>query len=160
MNKTIYLRDDEVPVWERARELADDKLSPVIVAALRRFIADREAEAKGYGRIVLSFDDAGDHNLPKGKAFYGKWVLPMEDPYQFPTRPGSDDLTTNHCAVAVSAKGAAVFYRWSEDPAGEGYGYQFDHFESLEHAAKQRGFNAPACAAIEKLGVPVEELDI
>jgi len=81
MNKTIYLRDEEGPVWERARELAGDKLSPVIVTALKHFVAAKEAESKDFERIQLDFDDSDDHNLPKRKAFYGRWVFPPSKPY-------------------------------------------------------------------------------
>ena len=67
MNKTIYLKDGEGPLWERARELAGDKLSPVIVSALKQFVVVKEAESKGFQRIEVSFNDSDDYDVPKRK---------------------------------------------------------------------------------------------
>jgi len=159
MNKTIYLRDDDVPVWERARELAGDKLSPVIVAALKLFVAEEENKPRAFERILLEFEDSADHNLLKRKAFYGQWVLPRSDPFEWPPDP-HNDAVTEYCAVAVTAKGAAVFFSWDEGPGGDHYHFKFDWFESLEQAAKKQEFNRPARAAIQKIGVPIQELDI
>jgi hypothetical protein len=47
------------PIWDPARELADDKkLSPVIVDALKKFIAAKEAETREFYRIEVRFDDS------------------------------------------------------------------------------------------------------
>lgn len=155
MNKTIYLRDEEGPIWERARELAADKLSPVIVDALKRFIVEKEAEAKGFERIQVQFFDAADHGLPKAKAFYGKWIFSDTKPL------ASLDIPTRHYyAVALTAKGAAVFYTWDDGPGGDS-NRRFEVFSSLHAAAAtQIRLNWAALKAMEKLGVPVEELDI
>lgn len=48
MNKTIYLRDGDELVWERAKriaELTQGNISTVIVAALRRYVAKNEGVA-------------------------------------------------------------------------------------------------------------------
>jgi hypothetical protein len=81
MNKTLYLKDEEVTVWDRARELADDKLSPVIVAALRKFVAEQEAQIKLMERIVIRYNDKATDDRPTAKAFYGRWLIRPEDPY-------------------------------------------------------------------------------
>ena len=49
VNKTIYLRDDEVSIW------ANDELSPSTVATLKRYVVDKESQAKGFERIGISF---------------------------------------------------------------------------------------------------------
>lgn len=159
MNKTIYLRDDEVPLWERARELSDNKLSPVIVSALRRYVADKEAETKPFERIVVQYADGMDHDVPKAKAFYGKWIIPPEEEYGF-SIPQSPDFL-NCYAVAVTAKGAAVVYSWNLNrPLGKKYNEGFSVYPDLESAALDEEVNAAACEAIVRRGVPVEELDI
>jgi hypothetical protein len=160
MNKTIYLRDEEGPIWERARELAGDKLSPVIVAALKRFIAEMEAkedEAKGFERIQVSYNDSDDHGIPKMKAFHGKWVFPPSKPYD------DYDDSRDSChkfAVAVTAKGAAVVHCWREDSEACCWEYKFAVYPSLVAAAADSHMGFAARRAIEKIGVPVEELDI
>jgi len=172
MNKTIYLRDEDVPIWERARELSGDKLSPVILAALKQFVTGKETEAKGFERIVLEFDDAENHHVRKRIAFYGKWIFPRHEPYRpvpfigIVGRPvpfgGSVDVFSNNwnCAVAITAKGNAVFFSWEETPGGDSEKFEFKYFDSLERAAREPSLNKVARRAIETLGVPIEELDI
>ena len=160
MNKTIYIRDEDAGIWERARELAGEKLSPVIVAALKQFIAQQEAEKKGFERLVVKFKDSQDRSLPKAKAFYGRWIYPPDMPLDL-----NDLFVANpraQVAVAITAKGSAVFLRW-ELTIGilcEKQNERFDVFPSLEDAAMQGDFNLPARMALERLGVSVEELDI
>jgi hypothetical protein len=154
MNKTIYLRDEEGPIWERARELAGDKLSPVIVVALKRFIADKESIPKGFERIEVPFHDFDDHDIPKVKAFYGRWIFPPLKPIeQF------DDFATYFYAVAITGKGAAVIFSWIESDEHRRR-YQFQVYPSLGEAAAHQEVNYAARRAIEAIGVPVEELDI
>ena len=156
MNKTIYVRDEDMPVWDRARELAGDKLAPVIIAGLKQFIAENEAKAKGYERIVVSFNDSDDHWIPKRKAFVGRWIFPIDHPYR-ETDPEAGQRTSY--AVAITPKNAWVVYSWEEDREGIG-GYRFVVFSSAEEAAANKRVNNAICSALEKQGVPVEELDI
>lgn len=158
MNKTIYLRDEEAPIWERARELAGDKLSPVIVAALKHFIAQKEAEPKGFERIELSFSDSEDHYVPKRKAFLGKWVFSPAEPFAV---EDEENPATYNTAVGITPRGSAVFYSWTNDHInGRREGFRFAVYPSLAAAAANPYINHEARAAIEKIGVPVEELDI
>jgi hypothetical protein len=160
MNKTIYLRDEQGLIWERARELAGDKLSPVIVAALKRFIADQEAkaeEAKGFERIQVSYNDSVANGIPRVKAFYGKWVFPPSKPLDEHDEDNRDVL--HRLAVAITAKGAAVVHCWREDPEHR-WEEKFSVFPSLVAAAADSHVNWAVRSAIRKIGVPVEELDI
>jgi hypothetical protein len=156
MNKTVYLREEEVPVWERARELSGDKLSPVIVAALRSFIAQKEAEPKGYERILVAFNDANDHNLPKKKAFFGRWIIPPERPLHLDDEDGRERDTYS---VAETAKGGIVVTMFTEDTNGRS-GTKFWTYTSFTDAAANREINYPVRHAVALRGVPVEELDI
>ena len=88
MNKTLYIRDEDVPLWDRARELAGDKLSPVVVESLKRFVAEEEARPKGFERIVLEFDDAKDNGKPKRKAFSGRWIYSETEPLEIDDEQG------------------------------------------------------------------------
>lgn len=156
MNKTIYLRDDEVPIWEKARELAGDKLSPIIVAALRNFVAEKEAQSRGYQRIVLKFEDSLDHGLPKVKAFYGRWIIDTKETLN--VEHGQSNKRDRY-SVAETAKGNVVVYTYTEGPD-----YSEDHklliYSSFQEAAADSMVNFAICDALSKRGVPVEELDI
>lgn len=94
--------------------------------------------------------------LPKKKAFIGKWIFHPSKPYDLYDEDGSE---VDRYAVAVSAKGAAVIYYWTESPERVS-GKRFRIFSSLEDAATDSDLRPAAIEAIEKLGVPVEELDI
>ena len=158
MNKTIYLRDDEGPIWERARELANDKLSPIIVAALKRFMADKESQGKGFDRIEISFKDSQDNALPKIKAFYGKWIYDLQNPY-IRIHDDFNPSIEYHYAVAETVKGNFVFFTHLEGSSGP-HNYEFLVYPSLLTAASDPKVHGAAINAMEKRGVPIEELDI
>jgi hypothetical protein len=159
VNKTLYIRDEDTLVWDRARELAGDKLSPLIVAGLKRFIAEKEAEeaeSKGFGRIEISYNDADHHGIPKRKAFTGKWIYTPEKPLELTTEQGEK----SYCyAIGQTAKRNFAFLSWETDWEGKS-NYRFQVFPSLEAAAADNDLNTAARQAIKKLGVAVEELDI
>jgi len=52
-NKTIYVSDDDLPLYQRAQELAGGTLSAAISAALRRFVEVEEGRRQGYDEIVV-----------------------------------------------------------------------------------------------------------
>lgn len=161
MNKTIYIRDEDVSIWDRAKDLAGDKLAPVIVDGLKRFIAEKEAElaqAKGFERIEVSFNDANENDLPKRKAFVGRWVFHPGEPFVVE----DDDVPVEYkSAVAVTQRGNVVFYTWRYDTQNDRvYNYRFVVYPSIEAAIVSGKHDHAARAAFEKIGVPLEELDI
>lgn len=158
MNKTIYIRDEDIPIWDRAKELAGEKLAPVIMDGLRDYIARKEAEeltAKGFERIQVSFYDGDANGMRKSRAFYGKWIFPVSKPLDGST---SDDYS-QYYAVAMTAKGAFVIIHWTADREGESF-KRFRVYQSLEVAAHDAEVCWAAIKANDELGVAVEELDI
>lgn len=160
MNKTIYVRDEDGWVWDKARELAGDKLSPVIVEALKSYIHEKETEAakaKGFERIVLKYEDSEANYIPRAKAFHGRWIIPIE----YPLKEAGIRERGRRFAVAITPKNSVVIYSW------HCYGDQYEKNEywlrvytSFEEAAKDNEANYAARTALERIGVPVEELDI
>jgi EXLDI family protein len=77
-NKTIYVSDDDLPLFERAQELAGANLSSAIVRALRRFIELEEAKQQGLDEITVIVNTEGAH---RHKRFLGqrlvRWLQPM-----------------------------------------------------------------------------------
>lgn len=53
-NRTIYVADADLPIFEKAQQLAGDNLSSTIVQALRRFVESEEARASGYQEITIA----------------------------------------------------------------------------------------------------------
>lgn len=76
-NKTIYVSDDDLPLFERAQELAGSNLSSAIVQALRRFIEVEEARQRGMDEITVIVNTEGAH---RRKRFVGqrlvRWLQP------------------------------------------------------------------------------------
>jgi len=159
MNKTLYIRDEDVQVWDRARELAGDKLSPIIVAGLKKFISEKEGEEaqnKGFKRIRVAYNDADEHGIPKLKAFHGKWIYTPEKPLVLTSEDG---YISDSYAIAQTAKRNFVFVTWTDDPEGR-RNERFTVVPSLEAAAGDKELNVAARHAMKKLGLRVEELDI
>ena len=52
-NKTIYVADDDLPVFQRAQELVGGNLSSTVVSALRRLIELEEGREAGFEEVVL-----------------------------------------------------------------------------------------------------------
>ncbi|WP_062347721.1 EXLDI protein [Herbidospora yilanensis] len=52
-NKTIYVSDDDLPLFQRATELAGGKLSAAISTALRRYVEMEEGREEGYDEIIV-----------------------------------------------------------------------------------------------------------
>jgi len=60
-NKTIYVSDDDLPLFARAQELSGDNLSSAVVHALRRFIEIEEARKVGLDEITVLVGTTGAH---------------------------------------------------------------------------------------------------
>lgn len=52
-NKTIYVSDGDLPVFQRAQELAGDNLSKAISKALHRFVDVEEGKLEGFREITV-----------------------------------------------------------------------------------------------------------
>lgn len=52
-NRTIYVADTDLPIFEKAQQLAGDNLSSTIAQALRRFVEVEEAKESGYQEITV-----------------------------------------------------------------------------------------------------------
>ena len=59
-NKTIYVSEGDLPVFQRAQELADGNLSQAISRALRRFVDVEEGKLQGFEEITVQVG-AGKH---------------------------------------------------------------------------------------------------
>jgi len=68
-NKTIYVADADLPIFERAQQLAGSNLSATIAQALRRFITIEEAKMSGFQEITVRVGDKGTYT---SKRFLGR----------------------------------------------------------------------------------------
>ena len=114
--KTIYVADADLPIFERAQELAGENLSATIVAALRRFVVAEESQASGYGEVVVK---VGEHGLFTQKQFSGRELAKLRLPD--PDAPRASVLVVYETAkgrlalyTRTSADWSAWGRRWSE----------------------------------------------
>ncbi len=75
-NRTIYIADADVPLFEQAQTLAGGNLSAAIAEALRQFVEAREAKVSGFeeitvevGKIAHSHKRFQGRLLAKGRVF-------------------------------------------------------------------------------------------
>mgnify|MGYP000890511105 CR=1 FL=1 len=65
MQKTIYVADKDLALFDRAEELGGESLSAVIADALRRYVATKEAEAQGYEEHIIEVGHQGREGSPE-----------------------------------------------------------------------------------------------
>ena len=110
-NKTIYVADADLPIFERAQELAGENLSATIAAALRRFVAAEESQVSGYGEVSVK---VGENGLFTQKQFNGRELAKLRLP----------DSQTGHMTVLTVYETAkrrlALYTRTSTDWAAWG----------------------------------------
>ncbi len=149
--RTLYVREEDAEVWEKARELAGESLSQLVTTFLRNFVAEKEAAAGGFYRIVLRYRTG---YVPYAKAFHGRWLISPEKPFRM-------ENSQFKYALALTAKNNIATFSFTGSPNAEGT-YDWGNlqvFESFE-AARQKTPSPLIATAMEKLGVEVEELDI
>ena len=166
MNKTLYVKDDDGPVWDKARELTGDKLSQFIMEKLRVFVAEHEGKQKGFERILLRFYEG---SLPRAKAFMGRWIIPPDRPFHYcRVPPGTLIVLESDYLVEETAKGnfAVLEYRpWPEPEDDEIIDdeYYLSSTFTVTPTIEDMSRNvSPALAAevMLRMGVEVQELDI
>ncbi len=158
MNKTLYVKDEDGPIWDKARELTGDKLSTFIMDKLRTFVSERAGQEQGYERLVVKYLERG---IPKAKAFTGRWIIPPGLPLTL--RPDELDAEDQSYIVAETAKGNyAVLRYWRPPDPDENEEYfrygTFHVFERVEDIGKLS--TIVASETMKRLGIQVQELDI
>jgi EXLDI family protein len=73
-NKTIYVSDGDLPLFQRAQELAGDNLSAAISAALRRYVDVEEGRREGFDEIVVRVGPDKGRKVRFVGILIGEWV--------------------------------------------------------------------------------------
>lgn len=100
--RTIYVRDEHEPLWERAKELVGDgeSLSSLIAEGLQAVIAQRERLA-AFARIEVTYQY---QNIPISKAFRGRRL------FEAAGYPDPDRTTQRRWHAALTARGNYVIW--------------------------------------------------
>jgi EXLDI family protein len=72
-NKTIYVSDGDLPVYQRAQELAGGNLSSAITTALRRYVDLEEGRLEGFKEITVRVGPKGDRKKRFNGVLLGEW---------------------------------------------------------------------------------------
>ncbi len=73
-NKTIYVSDGDLPLYQRAQELAGDNLSAAISAALRRYVDVEEGRREGFDEIIVRVGLGKGRKVRFTGILLGEWV--------------------------------------------------------------------------------------
>lgn len=124
-NKTIYVADADMPIFEKAQELAGDNLSSTIVQALQRYVEAHEHQQAGFHEITLRVGSDPAYTL---KRFTGR--LLARGQYQNADRRWQDIFQ-----VFKSLKGKLVIYRGNVPSWWGGWNWNFSahHQDQMEH---------------------------
>jgi EXLDI family protein len=76
-NKTIYVSDGDLPLYQRAQELAGDSLSAAIAAALRRYVDVEEGRLEGFDDITVRVGPAPGRKVRFTGVLLGEWTSTM-----------------------------------------------------------------------------------
>jgi EXLDI family protein len=73
-NKTIYVSQGDLRLYQRAQELAGDNLSAAISAALRRYVDIQEAKREGFDEITVRVGPGKGRKVRFTGVLLGEWV--------------------------------------------------------------------------------------
>jgi EXLDI family protein len=73
-NKTIYVSDDDLPLYQRAQELSGGNLSAAISAAIRRYVEVEEGRQEGYEEITVKVGLGAGRKVRFSGVLLGEWL--------------------------------------------------------------------------------------
>ena len=104
--KTLYVRDDDVPLWDRAESAARTwslSLSQIVAAALRDYLA-RKQQPAATEEITVEVGDREGHRWHE--SFSGTWLFEPSDDQRFGSNAGA-------CyGIALTRKGKIAVYSY------------------------------------------------
>ena len=139
-NKTIYVKDEDIKVFEEAEKLGGDSLSAVIAEAVKRFVSAERSKAAGFEQFTLEVgrvNSRGADDVRKIR-FVGR-KLAEQTAYTGQTS-SQDDRGTDYAIYQTKAGKIIVHWEsWSRWD-GEGSSADYATLDQLpEHGAELYG---------------------
>ena len=72
-NKTIYVSEGDLPLFQRAQELAGDNLSAAIAAALRRYVDVEDSKSEGFDELTVRVGPGRGRKVRFMGVLLGEW---------------------------------------------------------------------------------------
>lgn len=116
-NKTIYVSDGDLPLYDRAQKLAGDNLSAAVSAALRRYVDVEEGRREGFDEITVRVGLGKGRKVRFSSVLIGEWVNTLQSRVEtfrvYRTRTGKFVLHVERSAdyTMVDSEGKAVGWR-------------------------------------------------
>ena len=127
-NKTIYIREADTELWEKAEQLAGGSVSALLTEALRRYVEEEELR-EHTGMETIEVGLWGPEERPYPVQFVGRWLL-YPDPDETRTgEPGYD--AGGYYGVALTQRGNIAVY-WAH--CNEGRAPTLHTYSSFEEA--------------------------
>jgi len=77
-NKTIYVSEGDLPLYQRAQELAGNNLSAAIAAALRRYVDIEEGRRLGYDEVTVRVGPGKGRKVRFVGVLLGEWYASQD----------------------------------------------------------------------------------
>ena len=136
-NKTIYFREEDRKVWEKAEEFASGSLSALISQSLRRYVEEEEMLRAGSGMEPIQVALWVAHTEePYFVEFVGRWILLPDEEETRTAEPGYD--AGAYYGVALTQRGNIAVYTRH---VNNGFAPTLDVYGSFEEAERE---GAPA----------------
>ncbi len=164
-NKTIYIREADREIWEKAENLAGGSVSALITQALKRYVEEEQLRAQVDMEdieVELSHDQGyGWEESAYQAQFVGQWLLEPDPDETRTTEPGYD--AGAYYGVALTQRGnIAVYMRHVNDRFAPTL-HVYSSFEEAEQKGVPADILARAAASpagIEMGANYVQKLDI
>ena len=123
--KMIYIREEDLELFEKAQSLAGESLSGVIAEALRQYVKKKEAEAEGFEEVTLEVGYWPPRGAKETKKirFTGKSLAWGQ---KFTGQTGSRDDRGTDYEIYLTKKGKYLLYwhqwsRWQNEGSNADY---------------------------------------
>ena len=170
-NKTIYVSDGDLALYQRAQELAGDNLSAAIAAALRRYVDIEQGRREGFDEIIIRVGSKPSRKVRFSGVLLGEWVNSSSSRYDvfrvYRSRTGKYVVHIDRTAewTAVDAEGKPAGWRGYLGLGNISYGSRpaestlevVETLEELRERIPPQLYDMVAGAAQQP---PVEDLDI
>lgn len=111
--KNIYVKDEDVTLFDKAEELGGDSISAVIAEALKKYIEVKEAESMGMEEYTLIVGFTSERNNDTKKVRFTGRKLAEGTCYSGSTSDGRDRGTTYEIYETKAGKVVIFADNWS-----------------------------------------------
>lgn len=106
-NKTIYIRESDRELWEKAEALAGGSVSHLLTEALRRYVEEEE-RGRREGMENIQIELGGPEDTTYTAEFVGEWLLAPNEEETRTTYSGYD--AGAYYGVALTRRGKIAVY--------------------------------------------------